>query len=72
MTLKDEYEKQYKQTVELLKLLGRVAGVSTDLQLSAFRRSCQLAVAYGKVCSRQVLPTPADSQNQPEKGNENQ
>lgn len=49
LSLKQEYEKKYRETVELLKLLGRVAGVQCDLQLTAFRDTCKLAVAYGKL-----------------------
>lgn len=66
MTLKQEYEKQYHETVELLKLLGRAGGVACDLQLTAFRRTCQLAVAYGKTSACQVFDNPADTQCQQE------
>ena len=48
LSLKEEYEKKYRETVELLKLLGRAGGVQCDLQLTAFRDTCRLAVAYGK------------------------
>lgn len=65
LSLKQEYEKKYRETVELLKLLGRAGGVQCDLQLTALRETCRLAVAYGKATGLPPYSTSPIQQDKP-------